>query len=216
MSDSRPADDRARLSRLDALLSAERDGALDPDERAELDALLANDPAAPARRAAFAAADEALVALGREPLDEASIADGLEALRARTGREGSTAPSSGVQLDARRASWRHPVVPLLAGAAAAALMLFLAVSSTETVEAPRPRVVQVPAAIDTVDPLDAEDEMLDFDPELAIALPIALPLALGHGEGAELVPGVDDEDLAVISELDLLDFMAALEAQERG
>ncbi|MEM9177358.1 MAG: hypothetical protein AAGC67_19260, partial [Myxococcota bacterium] len=49
---------------------------------------------------------------------------------------------------------------------------------------------------------------LDFDPELAIAL--------GYGVAGDFVPGVANDDLPVISELDLLDFMAARDEGGRG
>lgn len=223
MSDSSTTEER-----LDVLLSAERDDALAPEERAELDALLASDPAAAERRAAFAAIDDALADLGRVPIDEEAIDDGLERLRERTAGDASGV----VQLDARRAPWRHPVVPLLLGAAAAALMLYFAVTPSEPTgttstppeivqQPPSPAedavVVSTPEDVDPLgledgapkfDPLGLEDEAPDFDPELAIAL--------GYGEGPDFVPGVDNADLPVISELDLLDFMASREEEGRG
>ncbi|MCR9094406.1 MAG: hypothetical protein NXI30_09325 [bacterium] len=210
------SDSNSTEERLDALLSAERDDALEPRERTELDALLASDPAAVERRTAFATIDDALADLGRVPLGEAAIADGLERLRERTGSEASGV----VQLDGWRAPWRHPAVPLLAGTAAAALMLYFAImpsESADTASAPS-EIVQRPqspvregvvvATPEAVDPFGLEDGDPDFDPELAIAL--------GYGEGPDFVPGVDNADLPVISELDLLDFMASREEGERG
>ena len=210
------SDTNSTEERLDALLSAERDDALEPEERAELDALLASDPAAAERRAAFAAIDDALADLGRVPLEDAAIADGLERLRERTGN----GDSGVIQLDARRAPWRHPAVPLLVGAAAAALMLYFAITPSETAGtatapseiAERPespaREEVVVSTPEELDPFGLEDEDPDFDPELAIAL--------GYGEGPDFVPGVDNADLPVISELDLLDFMASREEGGRG
>ena len=66
MSDSKGSDEGMRservgsADRIDALLSAERDRALDGVEQRELEVLLASDSAAAERRAAFAAVDEAL------------------------------------------------------------------------------------------------------------------------------------------------------------
>ena len=249
MSDSNSTDASGHAdagSRLDALLSAERDGELEADERAELESLLQDDPAATARRAAFAAVDEALIALGSVPLDDEAIAEGLEAVRTRTVAGASTDSPGVVQVDPRRSPWRHPIVRILAGAVAAALILYFAMAPTDPADGPgsasAPRVAQTSEA---ADPDDADapmseartdggvaastseviasvgtdevfvlddsvgtDEVLGLDPELA--------LALGYGEGTDLVPGVEDDDLAVISELDLLDFMAAREEEGRG
>lgn len=218
MSDSNSTDAPARNdagTRLDLLLSAERDGVLEVAERAELDALLANDPAAVARRAAFASVDEALVDLGRMPLDDEAIVAGLEALRRRTGRDASTGVAGVVELGERRLPWRHPVVPLLAGAAAAALMLYFAVAPTDPVDSPAPAPAPLPQVVMSSDPVETSGVEADapgLDPDLALAL----GMALGYGEGAELVPGVENDDLPVISELDLLDFMAAREEGGRG
>ena len=187
--------------RIDALLSAERDRALDGVEQRELEVLLASDSAATERRAAFAAVDEALRALGHVPLDDASIEAGLDALRARTAADRGRV----VRIEPRRAGWQRP---LLAVAAAAALMIYLAIAPlTDRVGSDALRSESV-VSTDLSSDREEMDEDSGFDPELAIAL--------GYGEGADFVPGVDNEDLSVISELDLLDFMSKREEEERG
>ena len=201
MSDSNDNEERPLDDRLDVLLSAERDGVLYPSERAELEALVASDPVAGERRAAFAAIDEALVALGQAPLDDSAIAEGLASVRARTtGAAGAVVP-----VEVPRAPWRHPAVPLFAAAAAAVLMIVFALAPTERNEEIVPSDEPGLASEAPMEPV-LEDE--DFDAELAIAL--------GYGEGGDFIPGVDNEDLSVISELDLLDFMAAREEGGRG
>ncbi|GEM_PF-6381174 len=191
--------------RLDALLSAERDGGLDASEQAELDARLAGDPAAVARRAEFAAVDEALQGLAEVPLEDAALESGLAALRART----ADAEPDVVRLDEWRSPWRHPAVSL-AIAAAAAFFLYLAIGSPGPSNEPAaPSHIAIAPEDDLLAPeLDLDDE------EIAIAL--------GYGEGASLVPGVDDADLPVIDALEVLDYMKEMsvvsdrEAEGRG
>lgn len=112
--------------RLDALLSAQRDGALEPAEQAELDRLLATSEGARARAAELARVDEALrrfaAALGHEPgaalgegpgVEAASRArlarswDAIARRRAATATETATAAAAQIDRTTRRASLRR-------------------------------------------------------------------------------------------------------------
>lgn len=172
---------------LDALLSAERDGALDAEERARLEALRAAQPASEARRAAFASVDAALRDLADAPLDARAIEAGLAGLAARTVARGmNPLPATPSERGASRAVWRRPFVPVVL-AAAAAFFLYLALG-TPAFEASRGDGSPGVLAVDQGD----------------------------QREESNLVPGVDDEDLAVIEALDVLDFMAEREQEGRG
>lgn len=176
--------------RLDLLLSARADGVLDVEEARELDGLLAASEGARARAEAFAAVEAQLRTLGGIPVADARLARSLAAIRARTGGRSGEGR-------ARRPGRRSGLAA--AGAALAAglaLAFWLTRSNVEDPEAPPAQIA------DARPPLDrsAGDVADRVEDEVAAALAGDDLAALG-------LPASDD--LEVIAELELLEFLAA-------
>lgn len=196
--------------RLDALLSARRDGDLEPSERAELDRLLSADEAtteadreaARARAVAFEHVDEALRALAAEPVAEERLARNLARLRERSGGEAalrSGSPDVGqrrvfdvrsdVRSGIRRGKRRGYGLALTVAVAVAAVWIWILVLPPAGVETGEQGGEPREAVRDGLDP-EAED-LAGF--------------------------GIDQAgDLEVIEELELLEFLAARERSEEG
>lgn len=184
--------------RLDALLSARRDGDLEPSERAELDRLLSADEAATeadreaarARAVAFERVDEALRALAAEPVAEERLARNLARLRERSASEAALRSASPVAGRRRIFGVRNRYGYGLALAAAVAAVwvgiLVLPKAGVETGE-------------QGGEPRGAVRDGLATEAEDLAAL------------------GIDRAgDLEVIEELELLEFLAARERSEEG
>lgn len=109
--------------RLDALLSAQQDGALEPAERAELEQLLETSEAARQRAAELARVDAALRRLGAERIPAERLARSWDAIARR---------GAGAALDAdaprRLSPWRRFVRGLPGSGIAAALAAGLVVA----------------------------------------------------------------------------------------
>ena len=95
--------------RLDALLSAQRDDALEASERAELDRLLSAREAARVRAASLEGVDERLRSLAAEPVADERLARSLAALRDRSGiaatRRRPLAVATGIARRGRARGW---------------------------------------------------------------------------------------------------------------
>lgn len=185
--------------RLDALLSARRDGDLEPSERAELDRLLSADEAtteadgeaARARAVAFERVDEALRALAAEPVADERLARNLARLRERSGGEAALRSASPIAGRRRvfgiRNHYAYGGYGLALAAAVAAVWVGILVLPQAGVESGVGGGEQREAARDA---LEAED-LAGF--------------------------GIDQAgDLEVIEELELLEFLAARERSEEG
>jgi len=181
--------------RLDALLSARRDGVLETSERAELERLLATHAAARDRAAAFERVDEALRSLAAQPVADARLARNLARLEERSGSESSSGTASpvvgrGRVLDIRdrdRDRYGYGMAAAAVGVAAVWIgMLVLA-----------PTGVQMETEMVIGEPPDAAREAISTE-DLA-------------GLGIDQVG-----DLEVIEELELLEFLAARERSEEG
>ena len=227
--DARP---RALAESLSADLSAKMDDELDRANRESLDRLLADDETLAARAREFEAVDASLRALAEsDDLSEPRLREGFEALRSRlTGQQPAAAHASERQAalvgalardesdpsaarsdrpaatpapgPARRE--RGPVGRLL-WAAAAALLLYL--WSTLGPSLPGDD------AEGLAPPLVAERAVGNEEQG-----PEAAP-ALGPGEeqtDITLAPGVPIDDLEIIEELELLEFLAARASEGRG
>jgi len=207
---------RAVREALDALLSAERDGALESGDAARLGELLAAGPAAPTRRADFERLDEALRGLGTDPIPQARL-DRIETALARrlAANHGAAAadaadaadvPGVPGAADARNnagTTRRESQAPIerrtaprrrFAFGVAAALAAGIVLAS----------LVWMPRGERSV------DEAREVEPQLA---------ADGIGETPRAVDdlarfGIEDaSDLEVIEELELLEFLAARERE---
>lgn len=176
--------------RLDALLSARADGVLGSGEARELEDLLAASEAARARAEAYAGVDARLRTLGDIPLADARLERSLAAIRARTS----------ARTDAARAGGLGRGFGLAAAGAALAAGLVLAFwptrSNVEDRQAPPAQIADAPPSVDR-----SEEDVADrVDDEVAAALAGDELAALG-------LPAPDD--LEVIAELELLEFLAA-------
>lgn len=192
------SNEERREDRVDALLSASMDERLSPDERAELDALLAQAPVA-ARAEAFRQVDDTLRALAQDSVDERRLASSLETLRDRLGASGQPPARGGA------VTRLHPVV--YGGlAAAAAAILFLAIGFGGGAPGPGEKASgETPSLVEASGPTDPVDE----------ALVTALGYAAWAGDVSELGLA-SPEDLEVVEQLELLDFLAAREAEGQG
>ena len=231
--------DPALRERFDLLLSAALDGELDATERAELDALRAAHPALTDLEAARRTRFESVSASLRQVAQDAAAAAGNDAtsglaalearIRAEDAPQGSrttashAAPGSSSAASSARprvAAWLVP----LAAAAAVALYAWGGFGPAEDAAvAPRAPTPST-AAVEGVERSDrsakgapspsedaalasgavaAEDDLLD----------IAL---LAEIEAAELGDELEPGDLEIIEQLDLMDFLAAAEGEERG
>ena len=168
--------------RLDALLSAQRDDALEASERAELDRLLSASEAARVRAASLEGVDERLRSLAAEPVADERLARSLAALRDRSGIAATrrhplavaTAAATGIARRGRARGW---------GIAAAAAVAAVWIAS----------LVLPPAGVETGAGIGEQPE--------------AVRDAIATEDLAAL--GIDQvSDLEVIEELELLEFLA--------
>ncbi|MEZ4332295.1 MAG: hypothetical protein R3F35_11110 [Myxococcota bacterium] len=191
--------------RLDALLSAQQDGALEPAERAELDRLLETSEAARARAAAFAQIDAALRGLGHAGIAAERLARGWDAIARRRAQAAPTASDEPI---ARTASTppassavgavtpgRRFVRGMPGSGVAAALAAGLVLAAFFGL-----RRLPIDSGPTTGDPGGQETEVADV---LAVdGLAASEVAALGLEQA---------EDVDVVAELELLDFLAARE-----
>jgi hypothetical protein len=213
-------------TRLDCLLSVALDDELDAAEAEELTQLRAAHPELAATRAArFSEIGEVLGNLGSAPHSDAHLESGLAALRARLGAapsaglperprfedvlrdevstetksSGSAAPmGSGDELARRRfraSGWGAS----LGLAAAAAIALYFVVPAPEL---PFERPLDPPA-----------QELPLLEDPIALALVFDLAEESLSGDALE---DISFEDLEIIEQLDLLEYMAAHETEGRG
>ena len=208
MSDERREDER-RDDPIDVLLSAGMDDALSADERAELDGLLAQDGVA-SRAEAFEEVDAALRSLAEdqadEPAAEARIAASLETLRERL----DWAEEAPARPEATKTVWLRPATYLGSGlAAAAAAMLFFAVGAGDQTRSPSGDVEEraglTASLAEGSGDAGSEDE--------------AIMTALGYAEWAGDLSELglaSPEDLEIVEQLELLDFLVAQAAEGRG
>ena len=201
--------------RLDALISAAMDGSIEDADRIWLEERLAADDEAVARARAFDRVDAELRTLAEAPsLSEERLAAGFERLRSRL--QGPSVESGGVAAEnpefdgphrGRPGVWRRRWVPALI-AAAAALALYLILPGVErgSESGGGDSRVGIPA-----------DEGIDDTIEFAenIELDEELSLVLGYGEDPFDLDEATIDDLEIIEQLDLLDFLSAREARER-
>ncbi|MFK7895477.1 MAG: hypothetical protein AB8G23_06555 [Myxococcota bacterium] len=226
------SDDAREEDRMDALISASLDDALSPEEAAELAALMAGEGMAgegvsgegvASRAQDFEDVDAALRALAEEPLDEARLEASLEAVQERLFESSPDAAvviageavadeigvDAGSRASGRSESLFSRIRPAFYGgmAAAAAAMLFFAVGSGS--DALRPGDLNPGGGLETLAEEAALGELTDE----------ALVAALGYGAGpADLseLGLASPEDLEIVEQLELLDFLAAREAEGRG
>lgn len=209
---------------LDERLSAALDGELDAAEREALEAQVAAEPALAARRAAFASVDDGLRALAAAraaATDPATIDRGWEAVRARVaaGDVEGLGPSASEQTAGRPARSRGFGPALFWAAAAAAAIWLLAPGKGAPPDAPPAAEGPDRLAIENGAPGDPAAAARVRDLGLDDTVDPAPLMALGYGEEADdgfFVPGVPIEDLPVIEELDLLDYLKARERAELG
>lgn len=201
---------RAVREALDALLSAERDGALESGDAARLGELLAAGPAAPTRRADFERLDEALRGLGTDRIAQARL-DRIESalvrrLAANHGAAAADAARVPGAADARnnagakRGESQAPIERRTAPrrrfafGVAAALAAGIVLAS----------LVWMPRGERPV------DEAREAEPRLAADAIVEAPRAVDDLETL----GIEDaSDLEVIEELELLEFLAARERE---
>lgn len=174
---------RGTTEELDALLSARRDGALEAGEEARLEALLAASEDARLRARELERVDDRLRALAADPIPEAR----LDRIEAALGRR---LAGSGDASLVRRVSRRRFVGFGLAAALAAGVVL------ATVVWAPREKVPVGGAPGGEAIPIAA----IPATPEPAPSDADALELGLEEAN-----------DLEVIEELELLEFLAARE-----
>lgn len=227
--------------RLDALLSAQRDGALEPAEQAELDRLLATSEGARARAAELARVDEALrrfaAALGHEPGAALGEGPGVEAAsRARLARSWdaiarrraatATATAAAAQIDrtTRRASLRRRGRGVSGAAFAAALAAGLVGAVLYGLRGGPPS--------QAVRPLDeiAVEQRVAATPSRGMGAPAAPPdAARAQTQDAAPDDGLDvralaalevaalgleeADDVEVVAQLELLEYLAARERE---
>ncbi len=220
-----PHDDPRPEDRLDRLISASLDGETTPEDRAWLDEQLARDPAARARLEAFGRVDAEVRRLAESAIGEERLASLFASLRSRleAGSVGSADPPGERFPDRARGvparSFRvRPWIPALAAAAAMLLYLLLpgpgvdsrrTTPSIETVEVPVDGMT--PESVDS-DPVPGSNFALDLDLDLEEGLSVVL----GYGEDPYAGEEAPIDDLEVIEQLDLLDFLASRETAGRG
>ncbi len=209
---------------LSELLSAKLDGELDRADRETLARALSGDEPLAARAREFEAVDASLRALAQAGgLSDRGLREGFEALRSRlngtesefgTDVPGALAPvesdptaagreSAIARLDPGRRD-RRVVGPIL-WAAAAALLLYLLSTLAPSVPGDESEVL-TPSTV-AEGPVGNEQRAAEE------------ALALGYGEDptdVTLAPGVPIDDLEIIEELEILEFLAARASEGRG
>lgn len=191
--------------RLDALLSARRDDALTPAERAELDRLLSESDSARRRALALDRVDEGLHALAAASVEDERLARNLTALQRRTPTRTVSSPLATRATTARPASDRARRVRSLGlgvGLAAAAM----AAAWIAALVLPNDRL-----AGDAIDGTGGSGSARDADGSRALAVVDSVAAedlaALGLEEAG---------DLEVIEALELLEFLADRERMAEG
>jgi len=227
----------SEAERLDVLLSAAMDGALGPEERAELDRLLAADESRAARAGELAGVDAALRGLARDTPEEtidterrlAVLYQGIEGRLGLAG-EALERPASAGRPIAGRVSvakpreWRRrtllPVVSAAAAAAAAAALYLLWPDGS----LPTSPIEDERLAIESADGPDRAgvESMSRVRPEQgagSLAESEALLDAIDYVIYSEELEGfgpITGEDLEIIEQLELLDYLVARDAEARG
>ena len=199
------------VDRLDALLSARMDDDLTPEERVELEALITNDPDYAVRALAFEKVDAQLRSLAEASIDEDRLADAYAGLRARLAigeldetDPGRTSGQPTSRIDLRSNSLGGPVIPLLL-AIAAAFILYLVVPAAP------PSHVDEPGDLATASNgafSDIDEDFADVDLDVARGVEDELILVLGYGDEMSVLQGITRDDLDVIEQLELLDFLS--------
>ncbi|HEB90105.1 MAG TPA: hypothetical protein ENI85_11080 [Deltaproteobacteria bacterium] len=220
-----PHDDSRPEDRLDRLLSADLDGEIDSGDRAWLEERLARDPTARARLEAFARIDTGLRRLAEAPVGQerlaAMLADLHSRLEAETVGASDAAEKSPSDVAPVLGAGRFPVRPwasaLAVAAAAAIAVLLLLPGSEDDSEAPAPSLEMVGIPADAMAPEGpASDRNTDAGLELDADLEEGLSVVLGYGEDPYAGDEPSIEDLEVIEQLDLLDFLSSRETAGRG
>jgi len=200
--------DANELDAVDALISAAMDDELDQAGREELERLIAADPAVAARVRAFHQIDSVVRGVGRNELEPEQLAAGYASIEERLG----------IGAGARPPLWRRPAFGL-ALAAAAVLFLYLSGAS----ESARPGLAKgdAPPNVVVLDepPGGAPDDLPSEEAPLEEESLDAFAVALGYAEGPDgvsPVPGLPMEDFEIIDQLELLEYLAAREAEGRG
>jgi len=202
--------------RIDALISAAMDDELLAGDRAELDRLIAENPAVSARVRAFHRIDAGLRNAGTEDVTRERLAASFAEVEARLGFA-KTSPSP------KDSIWRDRAGPLVL-AAAAAFALYWWVSGPATT--PNEIETPPPPALATLEwpaegaDFGAPDEAADaFEDDLEAGFDEALAVALGYVEGPNgtgPVQGIPTMDFEIIDQLELLEYLAARDAEGRG
>jgi len=200
--------DASELDAVDALISAAMDDELDQAGREELEGLIAADPAVAARVRAFHQVDSVVRGIGRNELEPERLAAGYASIEERLG----------IGAGARPPLWRRPAFGL-ALAAAAVLLLYLSGAT----ESARPGLAEgdAPPNVAVLDEIadDLPNSLPHGDAPLEEESLDAFAVALGYAEGPDgtsPVPGLPMEDFEIIDQLELLEYLAAREAEGRG
>ena len=223
--------------RLDVLLSAQMDDALTTEEARELEVLLTAHPDAVERARAFAEVDARLNTLAAESAADDNLAVIYGDLRSRLGFGESAEPMTDLKAsrddqsmagrdDASRFELKllgRSVVPLIFAAAAAAALLFYLVlpMGPPATEGLSVTTHVADRELDGTDEAVASsvvaDTQLVTDPQLATGTELdadledELVLVLGYGDEMSEISGISSDDLDVIEQLDLLDFLSTRE-----
>lgn len=206
----------AEQEAFDARVSAAIDGALDPAARAALEREIAADPALAARAQALHDVDAGLRTLAADPIAADRLERNFEALQARLGSPAAavfantadTANTADAANPALRGWLRRAGVPILTAAAAAAAVLYLWLPRSADPGA-TPAPARMAGAASEVEKGGASARPSDE----------AVAIALGYGEDPatwQLAPGVPIDDLEIIEELELLEYLATHETEGRG
>lgn len=199
------------FERRDLLLSASLDDEVGLEESEELESLRAQaEPDTAERERAFREVDEGLRALAAEPLDDARLSGSLATLDARLrDREarGTLDDTSVFGSGARRMA--------VGLAAAAAVVFYLILPSIEPPIEETGSVVDRRGGDAAMDDyaFEAGDEAARVESADAVE---DLVLAIGYGEENGELGVIMGDDFEVIEQLELLDYLLALEREERG
>ncbi len=217
------SDESHRDDSVDALLSAGMDDALSVAERAELDGLLVQDAVA-SRAEAFDEVDAALRSLAEEPADQARIAASLETLHERL----DWAEEAPADAQTAQTGWPRSASSFGLGlglAAAAAAMFFFTVGSGDDARLRGEEVEErVGATASLAEGLAYSRVAARSEAGLGAESQAgpeeeAMVTALGYVEWAGDLSELglaSPEDLEIVEQLELLDFIAAREAGGQG
>jgi hypothetical protein len=198
------------------------DDALTPDERVELEALLASDHDHAARARAFEEVDAQLRSFAEESVDEDRLATTYNGLRARLAIDGlkqsdgvtSSRPHPDAS-EAREYSLGGPMIPILLAAAAVFIFYVVVPGAPSTPLSSAPESAFLAAA--PVGELDGIDEELgsELDSYSDAFFEDELILVLGYGDEMSELQGITRDDLNIIERLELLDFLSDRELSDR-